>query len=54
VRVTKDTIVVTYYNAANAESLRGHYQGLPGKLRAQGVDPEVPWLYGYKLDFCFR
>jgi len=27
---------------------------LPGKLRDQGVNPEIPWLYGYKLDFCFR
>jgi hypothetical protein len=54
VRVTADTIVVTYYNAPNAEALKGHYEGLPGKLRAQGVNPEVPWLYGYKLDFCFR
>jgi hypothetical protein len=54
VRVSADTIVVTYYNAPNAESLRGHYQGLPAKLRAEGVNPEIPWLYGYKLDFCFR
>jgi hypothetical protein len=54
VRVTADTIVVTYYNAPNAESLRGHYQGLPAKLRAQDINPQIPWLYGYKLDFCFR
>lgn len=54
VRVTTDTIVVTYYNAPNAELLRSHYQGLPGKLRAQGINPEIPWLYSYKLDFCFR
>jgi hypothetical protein len=54
VRVTADTIVVTYYNAPNTESLKHRYEGLPGKLRAQGVNPEVPWLYGYKLDSCFR
>jgi hypothetical protein len=54
VRVTTDTIVVTCNNAPNAEVLKGHYQGLPGKLRAQEVNPEIPWLYGYKLDFCFR
>jgi hypothetical protein len=34
--------------------MKGHYEGLPGKLRAQGVNPEIPWLYGYKLDFRFR
>jgi hypothetical protein len=28
-------------------------KGLPGKLQAQGVNPEIPWLYGYKLDFRF-
>jgi hypothetical protein len=54
VRVTGDTIVVTYYNAPNADLLRSHYQGLPDKLVQQGVSPEIPWLYGFKLDFRFR
>ena len=54
VRVTRDTILVTYYNAPNAEHLRGHYEGLPEKLAAEHIDPCVPWLYGFKLDFRFR
>jgi hypothetical protein len=54
VRVTEDTIVVTYYNAPFADRLRCHYEGLPGKLRAEGIDPRIPWMYGYKLDFRFR
>jgi Transposase DDE domain len=54
VRVTEDTIVVTYYNAPNADRLRQHYEGLPQKLHAENVDPRVPWLYNYKLDFRFR
>jgi len=54
VRVTEDTIVVTYYNAPNADSLRIHYENLPEKLRAENLNPGVPWLYGYKLDFRFR
>lgn len=54
VRVTGDTIVVTYYNAPNADLLRRHYQGLPEKLAKEGTSPEVPWLYGFKLDFRFR
>ena len=54
VRVTGDTIAVTYYNAPNAELLRRHYQGLPEKLANEGTSPEVPWLYGFKLDFRFR
>jgi hypothetical protein len=52
--VTAGTIVVTCHNAPNAEFLRLQYAGLPGKRREQGVNPETPWLYGYKLDFCFR
>jgi hypothetical protein len=54
VRVAADTIVVTYYNAPNTESLKPRYEGLPEKLRAEGVNPEIPWLYGYTLDFRFR
>ncbi len=54
VRVTSDTIIVTYYNAPNAEQLRGHYQDLPNKLRKENIEPGIPWLYGYQLDFRFR
>jgi hypothetical protein len=54
VRVTHDTIIVTYYNAPNAERLRQHYEGLPEKLRAENLAPQIPWLYNYMLDFRFR
>ena len=54
VRVQEDTILVTYYNAPNAEVLRQHYEGLPKKLEAEGVDPRLPWLYNFKLDFRFK
>lgn len=54
VRVAEDTIFVTYYNAPNVERLRGHYEGLPTRLENEHIDPHVPWLYGYKLDFRFR
>ena len=54
VRVQDDTILVTYYNAPNADILRQHYEGLPQKLAAEGVDPRVPWLYDFKLDFRFK
>jgi hypothetical protein len=54
VRVADDTIVVTYYNAPNVERLKEHYQGLPARLQREGIDPSIPWLYGYKLDFRFR
>jgi hypothetical protein len=53
-RVTADTIVVTYYNAPHADLLRTHYEGLPDKLAAEKVDPRIPWLYNYRLDFRFK
>ena len=54
VRVSDNTIIVTYYNAPNVEQLREHYENLPEKLRAEHIDPCIPWLYGYELDFRFR
>jgi hypothetical protein len=54
VRVHDDTIVVTYYNAPNVEVLRSHYEGLPAKLEADHINPHVPWLYNFKLDFRFK
>jgi transposase len=54
VRVQEQTIVVTYYNAPDADRLRPEYEGLPDKLSAEGIDPRVPWLYGFQLDFRFR
>jgi hypothetical protein len=54
IRVRDDTIVVTYYNAPNVGVLREHYEGLPDRLESEHVDPHIPWLYGFKLDFRFR
>jgi len=54
IRVTDDTIIVTYYNAPNVEPLRDHDENLPEKLLAQNVNPHIPWLYDFKLDFRFR
>ncbi len=49
-----DTIIVTYYNAPNESRLREHYENLPDKLSQENIDPHLPWLYNYKLDFRFR
>jgi hypothetical protein len=54
VRVAGNTIVVTYYNAPNVERLREHYEHLPERLSAEHIDPHIPWLYGFELDFRFR
>ena len=54
VRVDGDTILVTYYNAPDADRLREHYEGAPARLRAEKVAPHVPWLYGFQVDYRFR
>jgi hypothetical protein len=52
--VDGDRILVTYYNAPDAGRLREHYEHMPAKLRAENIDPRVPWLYGFQIDYCFR
>jgi hypothetical protein len=54
VRVKEDTILVTYYNAPHQKLLRQHYENLPAKLQREGIQPTLPWLYGFQLDFRFR
>ena len=38
VRVDSNTIVVTYYNAPDADKLRKEYENLPAELRSENVD----------------
>jgi len=54
VRVSGETVVVTFYNAPNVERLREQYENLPNKLASEKIDPRIPWLYNFKLDFRFR
>lgn len=54
VRVEKQTIVVTLYNPPNAALLQNHYEHLPEKLVREGVNPCIPWLYNFKIDFRFK
>ena len=49
-----DTIMITFYNAPRADILKKHYIDLPQQLEAEGIDPRVPWLYDFKLDFRFK
>ena len=54
VRLEGDRVVVTYYNAEELAGCRAQFEHLPERLRREGVDPRVPWLYDYCLDFRFR
>ena len=53
VRVKHDTVIVIFYNAPNVEQLKVHYENLPEHLQSEHIDPQIPWLYGLKLDFRF-
>lgn len=54
IRTKDDTIIVTCYNAPKELNLHKHYQNLPEKLVSEGINPKVPWLYDFKLDFRFK
>jgi len=54
IRVSDNTILVTLYNAPNPGLLKKHYENLPHILEHENVDPRIPWLYNFKLDFRFR
>lgn len=53
-RVEHDTIVVTYYNAPQAASWKQHFENLPKQLEQEKIDPRIPWLFNFKLDFRFK
>lgn len=54
VRLEGDRVVVTYYHAESLAKCRAQFEHLPERLVREGVDPRVPWLYDYCLDFRFR
>ena len=54
IRTKDDTIIVTCYGAPEELNLHQHYQNLPQKLASEGINPKVPWLYDFKLDFRFK
>lgn len=54
IRVKDDTIIVTLYNVPESLNLRHHYENLPQKLIQEGINPRVPWLYNFKIDFRFK
>lgn len=54
VRVQHETIIVTLYNVPEADRFRSEYESLPNRLESEGIDPRLPWLYNFRLDFRFR
>jgi hypothetical protein len=54
VRVEDDTIIVTYYRDHKNLGLNQYYENLPQILQREGVNPKIPWLFDFKLDFRFK
>ena len=54
IRVKNDTIIVTCYNVPKELNLQEYYENLPEKLEAEGINPKIPWLYNFKVDFRFK
>lgn len=53
IKVRDDTIIVTFYGSSDYIK-KEEYINLPAKLIQNGIDPHIPWLYNYKLDFRFK
>jgi hypothetical protein len=53
-RVEDDKIIVTYYDVPQPERWQRLFEDLPQTLQHEAVDPAIPWLYGFKLDFRFK
>lgn len=54
IRVADTTIIVTLYNPPVPDLLKKNYENLPNILEHQNIDPRIPWLFDYKLDFRFK
>ena len=59
VRTTMDQVALVVAEteeaaAAACDLINVEYEDLPAKLKAEGVDPAIPWLYGFQLDFRFK
>lgn len=53
VRVKGDTIIVTFYGDTKHLNT-DDYVNLPSILTKEGINPKIPWLYDFKLDFRFK
>jgi len=54
IRVKQDTIIVTFYNFPKELGLEKYYKNLSVKLESEGINPKIPWLFDYKIEFRFK
>lgn len=53
IRVEDDTIIVTFYGPQKHINTKD-YVNMPDILAKEGINPKIPWLYDFKLDFRFK
>ena len=54
IRVEGDTIIITYYRDHEKLKLKKSFENLPQILQSEGINPKIPWLFDFKLDFRFK
>jgi len=54
IKVKKNTIFVTYYGIPEEYGFKNHYSNMPQKLENENIDPRIPWLYDFKVDYIFK
>lgn len=54
IRVRDDKIIVTYYRDHEPLGLKNHYHNISGQLERENIDPRIPWLFDFKLEFRFK
>lgn len=53
-KVKDDLIKITFYNVPPELGLKQFFSKMPAKMIRQGLDPRIPWLFGFKVDFDFK
>lgn len=54
VRVAQNKIIVTYYGDHKKLNLKDNYSNISKQLTKEGVNPRIPWLLDYELEFRFK
>lgn len=54
IRVENDKIIVTYYRDHEDLNLKNNFENLPQILQSEGINPKIPWLFDFMLDFRFK
>jgi hypothetical protein len=54
IKVKGDKIIVTFYGLPDNLNLKQHYENISNKLEHENIDPKIPWLYDYKIDYRFK